>query len=307
MLAYTNLNKGLEVRHNYLNNKDILKEIHKSKNTYCYYSSPDVADYDMILPDRSKINKKNIKDARQNRADRLAKLAHEEAAAADGIKRKLDEFEIKLKDVPDTDVVFRVMTWDHIPVDDVKSRKAAVKALEDEEGNVPRSEYDDEELDLIGNTKYVKVNFPPFEHYKISEAGETVCVGRSHWKGDLVQGTFNRMHGQMTPKLAHMFIKLCERYATRSNWRGYTYNDEMRSQALLQLSQIGLQFDESKSQNPFAYYTAAITNSFTRVLNIEKRNQNLRDDIMEMNNLTPSYTRQGMSGGYSGSDGGYDE
>ena len=73
----------------------------------------------------------------------------------------------------------------------------------------------------------------------------------------------------------------------------------MRSQALLQLSQIGLQFDESKSQNPFAYYTAAITNSFTRVLNIEKRNQNLRDDILELNNLNPSYTRQNMSGGGS--------
>jgi hypothetical protein len=102
-----------------------------------------------------------------------------------------------------------------------------------------------------------------------------------------------------------MFMKLCERYATRSNWRGYTYNDEMRSQALLQLSQIGLQFDESKSQNPFAYYTAAITNSFTRVLNIEKRNQNLRDDILEMNNLNPSYTRQGQSSG--GGSGYYDE
>jgi hypothetical protein len=134
-------------------------------------------------------------------------------------------------------------------------------------------------------------------------------VGKSHWRGDLVTGHFSRDHGKMTPKLAHMFIKLCERYATRSNWRGYTYNDEMRSQALLQLSQIGLQFDESKSQNPFAYYTAAITNSFTRVLNIEKRNQNLRDDILEMNNLTPSYTRQGMkiSATSGGSDGGYDD
>ena len=87
-------------------------------------------------------------------------------------------------------------------------------------------------------------------------------------------------------------MKLCERYGTRSNWRGYTYNDEMQSQALMQLSQIGLQFDESKSENPFAYYTAAITNSFTRILNIEKKNQNIRDDIMEQNNLMPSMTRQ---------------
>jgi hypothetical protein len=66
----------------------------------------------------------------------------------------------------------------------------------------------------------------------------------------------------------------------------------MRGQALLQLSQIGLQFDESKSQNPFAYYTAAITNSFTRILNIEKKMQNIRDDILEMNGLNPSWTRQ---------------
>ena len=292
----------MKVRHNYLNNKDILKEIHKSKTTYCSFINLADADYDMILPDVSKINKKNIKEARQNRADRLAKLAHEEATK-DGVKRKLDEFEIKLKDIADTDVVFRIMTWDHIPVDDVKSRKAAVKALEDEEGAIPRSEYDDEDLDLIGNTKYVKCNFPPFQHYKVDADGNPICVGKSHWKGPLDTGSFNREHGKMTNKLAHMFIKLCERYATRSNWRGYTYNEEMRGQALLQLSQIGLQFDESKSQNPFAYYTAAITNSFTRVLNIEKRNQNLRDDILEMNNLTPSYTRQGMSsGGHYDSD-----
>ena len=46
------------------------------------------------------------------------------------------------------------------------------------------------------------------------------------------------------------------------------------------------------SNNPFAYYTAAVTNSFVRVINIEKRNQNIRDDILEMNNMNPSYTRQ---------------
>ena len=295
------------MRHNYLNNKDILKEIHKSKTTYCYFSDIKDSDYDMIVPDVAKINKKNILQARKNRAERLAKLAHEAALAETGIKQKLDEFEIKLKDVKDTEVVFRVMTWDHIPVDDAKSRKAALKAMEEE--GIPTSEYDDPDsvVDISQNTKYVKVNFPPFEHYKVDEEGNPICVGRSHWRGDIKTGQFSRDHGKMTPKLAHMFIKLCERYATRSNWRGYTYNDEMRSQALLQLSQIGLQFDESKSQNPFAYYTAAITNSFTRVLNIEKRNQNLRDDILEMNNLTPSYTRQGMSRGPSTSDGGYDD
>jgi hypothetical protein len=66
----------------------------------------------------------------------------------------------------------------------------------------------------------------------------------------------------------------------------------MRSHALLQLSQIGLQFNELKSENPFAYYTAAVTNSFTRVLNLEKRNQNIRDDLLQEAGQTPSWTRQ---------------
>ena len=87
-------------------------------------------------------------------------------------------------------------------------------------------------------------------------------------------------------------MKLVERYSQRGNWRGYTYVDEMRGTALVQLAQIGLQFNEAKSDNPFAYYTATITNSFTRVLNMEKKNQNLRDDLLEQAGAMPSLTRQ---------------
>ena len=81
------------MKHNYLNNKDILKEIHKSKTTYCKYTDPAYSDYDMILPSVDKINKKNTLEARKNRAERLAKLAHEEATK-DGvsvIKSRLEE------------------------------------------------------------------------------------------------------------------------------------------------------------------------------------------------------------------------
>jgi len=284
----------IKIKHNYLNNKDILKEIHKSKNSYCSYVDEDAKDYDLILSDVSKINKKNILEGRKARAERLSKLAFDQAVLETGEKQKLENFEIKYTKIPATDVVFRVMTWDHIPIDDVKTQKAkdaARELIEEDESTLTEYDFEDPK-----HNKYVKVNFPPFYHYRVDDNGDSYIVGKSHWKGSIDSGQFSKEHGTMTQKLALMFMKLCERYATRSNWRGYTYNDEMRSQALLQLSQIGLQFDESKSQNPFAYYTAAITNSFTRVLNIEKRNQNLRDDILEMNNLNPSYTRQGMTG-----------
>jgi len=285
------------IKTNYLNNKDILKEIHKSKNSYCSYLDSSCEDYDIILPDVSSITEENIKEAIRNRAERLSKVEYEKNLLEGSEKKKLDDFYIDETEINRTDVVFRVMSWEHVPIDLIKTNKGRVVALDDEE-EIIHTEYDEEE---VKPSKYIKVNFPPFVHYKLDSDNKPYLVGKSHWKGSLADGQFSKDHGKMTNKLAHMFIKLCERYATRSNWRGYTYNDEMRSQALLQLSQIGLQFDESKSLNPFAYYTAAITNAFTRVLNIEKRNQNLRDDILELNNLNPSYTRQNMftgSGGY---------
>ena len=270
---------------NYLNNRDILKEIHRSKNTYCSYRDRELDhQYDIILTGVDRINQRTVAEARRNRADR--------------IKRETGEI-VDPKKIPNTDLVFRITTWEHIPMVPKKLTKAQEKKKSklEELLEMDDVDMDDDGLqDLIDDVQqdlnYTKLNFPPFYHYRLDEDKTPFLVGKSHWQGDLESGEFCREHGKMTDKLAHMFIKLCERYATRSNWRGYTYNEEMRGQALLQLSQIGLQFDESKSQNPFAYYTAAITNSFTRVLNIEKKMQNIRDDILEENGLNPSYTRQ---------------
>jgi hypothetical protein len=261
----------------YLTNKDLLKEIHRSKNTFCTFTDPSFSSYDMIVPTLEKINVRTIAEAKRNKAARLGKEAHE-LAQSGGKKVPAKGFEIDYKKIAKNDVVFRVMTFEHIPL--APGRKKTLKNTAD---------------------SHEKVNFPPFQHWKFDENDNLICVGKSHWKGPLTSGKFSKDHGQMTNDLARMFIKLCERYATRGNVRGYTYNDEMRGQAILQLTQIGLQFDESKSDNPFAYYTAAVTNSFVRIINIEKRNQNIRDDILEMNGMNPSWTRQnGSSGGGGG-------
>jgi hypothetical protein len=269
-------------RVNYLNNRDLLKQIHLSKNTYCAYRDP-VLDhqYDIILPSLDRINQRTVAEARRARADR--------------IKRETGEI-VNDKKIPNTDLVFRITCWDHIPWAPKKEPKPVGKKKQLKDMLELEDPVEDPLADIVDeivlDPTHVRVNFPPFYHYRIDDNKEPYLVGKSHWRGDLDSGEYCRDHGDMTAELARMFLKLCERYATRSNWRGYTYNEEMRGQALLQLSQIGLQFDESKSQNPFAYYTAAITNSFTRILNIEKKMQNIRDDILEMNGLNPSWTRQ---------------
>jgi len=252
---------------NYLNNKDLLAEIHKSKNTFSSYTKPEYHQYDLILPSLEKINIRTIAEAKRVKAKRLGHQAFEAAKALE-VKVKLAEFEVDYKKIEKTDLVFRIMTYEHIPLE--PGRKKSVKTAADARA---------------------KVNFPAFQHWKFDDNDELICVGKSHWKGDVELGNFSKEHGQITNTLARMYIKLCERYATRGNVRGYTYNDEMKGQAILQLTQIGLQFDESKSDNPFAYFTAAVTNSFVRVINIEKKMQNIRDDILEMNGMNPSNTR----------------
>jgi len=251
----------------YLTNKELLKEIHLSKNRYSSYSQPEYADYDLILLDLKKINIRTIAEAKRNKALRLSQQLLVETQKTNP-KARLGDVEIDYKKVAKTDVVFRIMTHDHIPLE--PGRKKTPKNRGDH---------------------HTKVNFPPYQHWKFDENDELICVGKSHWRGSVYDGEFS-LEGQMTPKLARSFMMLVERYSMRFNWRGYTYVDEMRSQALLQLSQIGLQFDESKSQNPFAYYTAAIDNSFTRILNIEKKNQMIRDDLLIEVGSNPSFTRQ---------------
>jgi hypothetical protein len=256
---------------NYLNNKDMLLEIHRSKTSYCSFTDPKYHQYDLILLSVDKINIRSIAEAKRNQAKRIGDAEYQRRKAL-GEKVKQADCEVDYKKIAKTDVVFRIMSFDHIPLNSTRKKN-------------PKSPADHRD----------KVNFPPFQHWKFDEENPDtlICVGKSHWKGDLIKGHFDKDAGSITNTLARMMIKLCERYATRGNVRGYTYNDEMKGMAILQLTQIGLQFDESKSDNPFAYFTAAVTNSFVRVINTEKRNQNIRDDILEMNGMNPSYSRTG--------------
>jgi hypothetical protein len=276
-------------KRNYLNNKDLLKEIHLSKNSYCSFLNP-VTDhqFDIILNDVSEITQENIDKALESRKTRLE-------------KEKLD-----VSNIQKTDLVFRVMTWEHIPAAPVKpAKKSKTKTLnisdefKDFEENFSDSELDEVEADLIDkndptllNKAKIKVNFPPFFHYRFNDQDELILVGKSQWQGDLVTGSFCKTHGQITDNLALMYMKLTERWGSRSNYRGYSYLDEMVGQGLAQLIAVGLQFNEAKSDNPFSYFSMCLQNAFCRVLNIEKRNQNVRDSLLEQSGFKPSMSRQ---------------
>ncbi len=252
----------------YITNKELLAEVHRCKTTYCSYTHDDYINFDAIVNDIADITPVLIELTRQKRATIMMAQERTRQKLA-GVKNyAIIVPTVDPNSIPIAELVFRVMTYEHIPLDPDRKRKNRNTLV-----------------------SYARTNFPPFKHFIISD-GVVQEVGRSHWLGSFSNGHFDVMTGAMSNRLATMFMMLVERYSRRGNWRGYSYIDEMRSHALLQLSQIGLQFDESKSDNPFAFYTTAVRNCFTRILNLEARNQLIRDDLLIQHGASPSYSRQ---------------
>jgi hypothetical protein len=190
-------------RNKYLSNKELLKEIHKSKVSYSEFTEPHYHQFDAIVENYDDMfTDEVLAEAREAKAKRIAAATFEEAKAeydgpASGKPRLIDH-KLDPEDLAEDELVYRVMTYDHIPLDPGRKKN-------------PRKEAE----------HYVKLNFIPFKHYIITDRKNKVAkeVGRSHSK----DGEFCQTHGAMTDKLAHMFMLLVERYSQRANWRGYTY------------------------------------------------------------------------------------
>lgn len=127
------------------------------------------------------------------------------------------------------------------------------------------------------------LNFNPFVHLV-----DGVIVGRSHWRN----GAFSADHGALTRPLATMIALIASGMARRSNWAGYTYVDEMRSEALIQMLANVLKFEESKSDNPFAYCSMIAHNTFLRVHRAERKHHLIRDELLVAAGATPSFGYQ---------------
>lgn len=100
----------------------------------------------------------------------------------------------------------------------------------------------------------------------------------------------SKQKGKMSNELARMLMLLTSKYAKSSNFARYTFNEDMQAFALMMLVRTWNSFDPTKSENPFAFFTQCIKNSFIQFLNTEKRQRNIRDELLVDQGLTPSYT-----------------
>jgi DNA-directed RNA polymerase specialized sigma24 family protein len=83
-------------------------------------------------------------------------------------------------------------------------------------------------------------------------------------------------HTQIDNYIAESIIKIAERYASRANFAGYTYRQDMVSDAIENVVRYIDNFNPEKSKNPFAYITQICHFAFIRRIRDEKTHTYIR-------------------------------
>ena len=86
--------------------------------------------------------------------------------------------------------------------------------------------------------------------------------------------------GTMSDELGQMFIKIATRYATKPNWREYSYKDDFIGDAVYRMIQLidKIDLDHPKC-NPFAYLTQQAYWCFVSKINKEKKFQKIKEKL----------------------------
>jgi DNA-directed RNA polymerase specialized sigma24 family protein len=81
--------------------------------------------------------------------------------------------------------------------------------------------------------------------------------------------------------IGECIFKISTRLASRPNFSGYTYKDDMISDGLENAIQALGNFDPEKSSNPFAYFTQIIWYAFLRRIDKEKKQLYIKHKVIE--------------------------
>ena len=95
---------------------------------------------------------------------------------------------------------------------------------------------------------------------------------------------------KMTDELTKMLMMLAHRFAMKGRFANYTYNEDMQAFALLTIVKVWRGFNAERSSNPFAYFTQTIKNAFFQFDNAERKQRDIRDELLVTNGESPSFS-----------------
>ena len=108
--------------------------------------------------------------------------------------------------------------------------------------------------------------------------------------------------GKLSSELAKYLQMIAERYSYSSSFGGYSFREDMVSFAVVNLCANWHKFDPDKSDNPFAFYTTAVYRSFLQYLADEKKQRDIRDELLIDAGANPSFSFQERSAGKTSDD-----
>lgn len=110
-------------------------------------------------------------------------------------------------------------------------------------------------------------------------------------------------NGQKLSNLLASYLQMiAERYSRSPSFGGYSFREDMVSFAVVNLCANWYKFDPAKSDNPFAFYTTAVYRSFLQYLADEKKQRDIRDNLLVEAGANPSFSFQERSKGGKTSD-----
>lgn len=80
--------------------------------------------------------------------------------------------------------------------------------------------------------------------------------------------------------VAACFMQIVTRYGSKMNFSGYTYLEDMRSEALEHCVKYANRFNKEKSRNAFAYFTQVTHNAFIQFINKEKKQATMKFNMV---------------------------
>ena len=109
-----------------------------------------------------------------------------------------------------------------------------------------------------------------------------VIKKRTHYVSnkDLLPEMVNyRETKHITDELGEMIFKIAKNFASKGSYSGYTWKEDMISEAVLTCLKYMHNFDASKYKypNPFAYFTTIIYHSFLNYIKKQNKHSKIKD------------------------------
>ena len=100
----------------------------------------------------------------------------------------------------------------------------------------------------------------------------------------------------VTDYIGSCFLKIANHLSYRPNFINYTFRDDMISDGIENCLQYLDNFNPTKSNNPFAYFTQIIYYAFVRRIQKEKKQTIIKQKLIHENNLDDFTLQPGEDG-----------